>query len=221
MVNPTIPDGLPRPVATDGFKLLTFMGSLADAIQTALNRRGPVTVANAAERDARFPNPVQGDGVFRSDLGHEERYYGAYSASTNPNGRTLPGWYVYGMPVVSFVQDTRTAPMNVGPGVDHNAITITLPRAGRWLVEAQGTFEANATGTRRSLLKVDGVIVASKGVAPSSSSGAGMNISDIVTANAGSTLAFNVVQTSAGVLPLLADAGTWRIALRAHYLSPA
>lgn len=119
-----------------------------------------------------------------------------------------------------YVQDTRSANMPVGSGTDHNVMTITLPRAGRWQVEAHATFEANAAGTRRSLLKVDGVTVATRGVAPSSVSGAGMDISDIVTVTRGGVpLAFNVYQTSGAIIPLLADAGLWKIALRAQYLS--
>lgn len=53
----------------------------------------PRTVASASARDALFPSPVQGNSVFRSDLGYEERYYAAYNSSTNPGGRTPAGWY--------------------------------------------------------------------------------------------------------------------------------
>lgn len=51
------------------------------------------TAASQAERDARFPSPLQGDSVFRSDLGYEQTYYAAWNASTNPGGRTPAGWY--------------------------------------------------------------------------------------------------------------------------------
>lgn len=94
MVSPTIPDGIPRPLVGDGFKLTAFLGSMADAIQTALSKRGPVLVANAAERDALFAGaPQQGAQVTRADMNWTERYYGLYDASSNPGGAAIAGWY--------------------------------------------------------------------------------------------------------------------------------
>jgi len=55
-----------------------------------------VRVADAAERNSVYPAPVQGNTVFRADLGYEEKYYAAYNANTNPDGTTgTPGWYQY------------------------------------------------------------------------------------------------------------------------------
>ena len=54
---------------------------------------GQVIVADAAARNALYPSPVQGNAVFRSDLGYEEVYYAAHNATTNPGGRTPAGWY--------------------------------------------------------------------------------------------------------------------------------
>ena len=51
-------------------------------------------VASAAERDALYPVPVQGNSVFRSDLGRRETYYALYNSTTNPGGRTPAGWEV-------------------------------------------------------------------------------------------------------------------------------
>lgn len=94
MVSPTIPDGIPRPVGGDGFKLTAFLSSMGDAIQTALSKRGPVLVNNAAERDAIFPGtPPQGALVTRADVNWTERYYGAYNATSNPGGAAIAGWY--------------------------------------------------------------------------------------------------------------------------------
>lgn len=120
-----------------------------------------------------------------------------------------------------YVEDTRTSNMLVGTDVDHNVITITLPRAGRWQVEAQASFESNALGSRRSVLKVDGSIVTVRRVLASSTSGSSMNISDIVSvSHGGATLAFNVFHTGAApILQLPADPFLWKIALRAQYLS--
>ena len=57
-------------------------------------RTQPVSVADAAKRDAKFPAPVQGNQVWRDDLGAVETYFGLYNASTNPGGRDTAGWYV-------------------------------------------------------------------------------------------------------------------------------
>lgn len=51
-----------------------------------------VIVANTAARDALFPSPKQGDGVWNNNLKIEQRYYEALS-SANPGGRTPAGWY--------------------------------------------------------------------------------------------------------------------------------
>ena len=52
-----------------------------------------IKVNSQAERTTAFPNPVQGNSVFRNDLGIIERYYGLYNSSTNLGGRTPAGWY--------------------------------------------------------------------------------------------------------------------------------
>lgn len=59
----------------------------------ALNTASPKTVENQAARDALYPAPVQGNSVFRNDLGAVETYYGLYNVSTNPGGRSAAGWY--------------------------------------------------------------------------------------------------------------------------------
>lgn len=56
-------------------------------------RTQPVSVANEAKRDAKFPTPVQGNQVWREDLGATETYYALYNVSTNPGGRSAAGWY--------------------------------------------------------------------------------------------------------------------------------
>ena len=51
------------------------------------------SVGTSAARDIVFPAPVQGDMVWRDDLGALETYYGLYNASSNPGGRDTAGWY--------------------------------------------------------------------------------------------------------------------------------
>jgi hypothetical protein len=51
-----------------------------------------VIVDDAAARDALFPTPQQGDGVWVNNLNIEQRYYELLSSS-NPGGRNPAGWY--------------------------------------------------------------------------------------------------------------------------------
>jgi len=53
---------------------------------------GVQVASGTAARDALLPSPVQGDKVFRNDLGYEQTYYGAYGTA-NPGGRSAAGWY--------------------------------------------------------------------------------------------------------------------------------
>lgn len=66
--------------------------SVGNALES-LKLETPVHVTSEAERNSIFPNPVQGNGVYRLDYGWEERYYDAYNSSTNPGGKTPAGWY--------------------------------------------------------------------------------------------------------------------------------
>lgn len=60
---------------------------------TNLETASPITVASAAARNTLFPSPVQGQSVFRTDLGSTERFFSAYNSSTNPGGEKNAGWY--------------------------------------------------------------------------------------------------------------------------------
>lgn len=57
-------------------------------------RTQPVSISSDSERLAKFPAPVQGNQVWRNDLGAVQTYFGAYDASTNTGGRNSAGWYV-------------------------------------------------------------------------------------------------------------------------------
>ena len=59
--------------------------------QISIVKQGGI-VASDTERDALYPAPVQGNSVFRSDLGLRQTYYAIYNASTNPGGRPTAGW---------------------------------------------------------------------------------------------------------------------------------
>lgn len=95
------------------------------------------TAANATARDAMYPSPVQGNTVFRNDLGINETYYGLYNVTTNPGGRDVAGWYT----------DTRAMGL--------------VPIRPSSVVIASGSGSANALGqvsfTGATSLSLDGI----------------------------------------------------------------
>ena len=54
----------------------------------------PIKVNNALDRDELYPEPEQGDVVYRLNLGDEERYYNTYSIKNNVGGKPYEGWYL-------------------------------------------------------------------------------------------------------------------------------
>jgi hypothetical protein len=66
--------------------------SIGDSLER-LEMQVPIKVTSAAARNETFPNPQQGDSVYRLDLGFEERYYETYSVKTNLAGKPSAGWY--------------------------------------------------------------------------------------------------------------------------------
>ena len=79
------------------------MATSIDAQIDRLEQTGVVDSATA--RDAIYPVPVQGNSVFRSDLGIRQTYYTAWNASTNPGGKgTVAGW---ADEIRTFVQATE------------------------------------------------------------------------------------------------------------------
>jgi hypothetical protein len=69
-------------------------------------------VATDRARDDLYPTPKNGDVVWRTDLGIEQRYYEAYSAQKNPGGRTPAGWYATRntfVPIISEFAFTNVA----------------------------------------------------------------------------------------------------------------
>ncbi|AHL18478.1 hypothetical protein ISF9_008 [Microbacterium phage vB_MoxS-ISF9] len=100
---PTTPGGRWSPNNGDGYDLITHLaamqvsnesatGTEIQAVKDTIKTYAP-TVNSDAARTAAYPNPVQGDRVWRSDKGWEEAYFGLYNASTNPSGSAQAGWY--------------------------------------------------------------------------------------------------------------------------------
>lgn len=67
----------------------TSVGNKIEELLAQSNR----AVASDYARDELYPEPKNGDVVWRTDLGIEQRYYEEYSAQKNPGGRTPAGWY--------------------------------------------------------------------------------------------------------------------------------
>ena len=68
---------------------------------------GGTLVTSVADRTAKFPTPVQGNTVFRTDLGYSETYYGTYNDVSNPGGASPAGWYPSaGAQIYASVQKT-------------------------------------------------------------------------------------------------------------------
>jgi hypothetical protein len=80
--SPLSPHGISAAEATSAGNKLEF-------IEKAL----PVKVISSAARNELYPTPVQGDSVYRLDLGWEERYYEVYNFLNNIGGKPEPGWY--------------------------------------------------------------------------------------------------------------------------------
>ena len=85
------------PDGSDGVDILRVqLANMQTSVDTALvglrSTLSALPVNNVAERDARYPNPVQGDRVWRKDLGYEETYYALVAPGTNPQGNPVAGW---------------------------------------------------------------------------------------------------------------------------------
>ena len=93
----------------------TSVGNKLEVLQNAL----PVKVTSAASRNELYPKPVQGDSVYRLDLGFEERYYETYSSKSNLGGKPSPGWYEVNSGPKEIIAPTST----VGSGyVQYNNV---------------------------------------------------------------------------------------------------
>lgn len=167
----TSPDAIVYPVSTDFIAPLeTTLAAMATSIQTALTAQGKYfvsSVGSVAARSAVFPSAVQGNRVYRSDLGYEETYFAAYNVSTNPGGATPAGWYPtvgelaagFRVSTASIVLSTVYAPITGLLAVGNTngtpvrlAATITtangtsgLDRQGDYLIKCDGVAVPNAT----------------------------------------------------------------------------
>jgi hypothetical protein len=141
--------------------LLNRLGSSTSTAVGELRLSSPIKVASAAARNAEFPSPVQGNTVFRNDLGLTETYYAAFNASTNPGGATPAGWYpekavqtvarnntdtninagVYGGYFSNVIWSQRSSTRNIAAYNDG----FTIPFTGVWKLSFQQQGAANLT----------------------------------------------------------------------------
>ena len=134
--------------------ILTRM-SAVESRATKIEAANAVRVANQSERTALYPAPVQGNTVFRADLGYEEKYYEAYNATTNPDGTTgAVGWYRYaGGALLS-----PNAFINADFSINQRGFTSTTTTGSygfdRWKVDGGGgtiTYSAQAFATGNAI----------------------------------------------------------------------
>lgn len=88
------PEGVPYADTSDAMSVADITAAMATGISEQLAKLASAgIVADQAARDALYPNPIQGNTVFRADLGLRQTYYNAWNATTNPGGRALTaGW---------------------------------------------------------------------------------------------------------------------------------
>jgi hypothetical protein len=66
---------------------------MATSISSELSKLSNAGIVNSStERDTLYPTPIQGNSVFRKDLGISQTYYEVYNATTNPGGKATAGW---------------------------------------------------------------------------------------------------------------------------------
>jgi len=143
---------------------------LFNAIAAKVEGETSASVDSESARLARFPNPVQGNRVYRSDLGYEEAYFGLYNVTSNPGGTPVVGWHPTAgkLPMcartIGSAQTMANAQMvklvNFGaarPGAPDSGITLatgtfTVARGGLYqclanvTAAAAGNYEVNVNG---------------------------------------------------------------------------
>jgi len=106
------PEGVPYATTSDAMSVADITAAMATGISEQLAKLASAgIVSSSAARDELYPNPVQGNTVFRSDLGIKQTYFAAYNGTTNPYGRTPAGWKDEQR---VFVQSTEPSPTNGG-----------------------------------------------------------------------------------------------------------
>jgi hypothetical protein len=105
--------------------------SAVEARTTKLEGANAIRVLSMAERDAAFPAPVQGNTVFRADLGYEQKYFEAYDPVNVPDGTNdTPGWYQVTAPGTVSQTDGTVTTASTSSGVVRNIYISTSDPSG-------------------------------------------------------------------------------------------
>ena len=101
----------------------------------------PESVANANDRTAKFPSPIQGTTVWRNDLGALETYYDLYNVSTNPNGRNPAGWYQGALQTPRYFTGTLVAgTYGGGTAIGVTKISGNMDQSSNWAIAPETGF---------------------------------------------------------------------------------
>lgn len=224
----TSPDNIWTPDSGDAYALTVDLAATADTVQEALTNlstRFPASVSSAAQRNALFPSPVQGNRVFRTDLGYQETYLAVYNASTNPSGASASGWYptrrmffANRTGTQSFAANWNTLgsaitqTRNDGLGVFTSNGIFTVTAGGTYILSASvyltNPVQPNAVQILRNSATPDSNAVLAAGIIDGASSRGGFRAENTVTLNAGDAIrvmvyagstAGNSVNTALGI----------------------
>lgn len=205
--------------------------STGDTIDS-LKLNTSVPVANQSARDALFPTPVQGNAVWRKDLGYEERYFEVYSIA-NTGGATPAGWYpTFGnVPLLSYGMNASQAigtgmtNLNFNSGVVQsiaNGITFTpstgiaqVVTPGIYRISGQTHFQGTGAGSRILSIVKNGVALISNYQQPATPGGWGIEVTTKL--NAGDTINLGA---SATVATTTYPGGAYWTSLAIQYIAP-
>jgi hypothetical protein len=134
----------------------TLAQSVDDALTVTEALIPSKPISSPAERISAFPNPKQGDSVYRMDRGWVERYYTAYNAASNPGGRPFAGWFAPAGTLLNVVQPVWPDAANDSDSTTTPFIIyrLAIPDPGvPYRIQALGGAEAGSTspGTRWDL----------------------------------------------------------------------
>lgn len=141
---PLNPDGIFYADTSTEMSIADITSAMATSIGDKLGGiEQTQTVNSQAERDLLYPTPVQGNSVFRNDLGFIQTYYGAYDVSTNPGGMpTGAGWYNT-QKNMGLVPIIPTSVNQSGGSASYNSTTGLVTFTGVSSLRTNGVFSSS------------------------------------------------------------------------------
>lgn len=127
------------------------LNAALSSLNTGFKTQAATPVASVGERAVIFPAPVQGNAVYRTDLGYEERYFATYDSNSNVAGATPAGWY----PLANagpyyYGQKTIDQQLPNGQGAqitfnNNNALGMSATTGGNVTVPITGWYRVTAS----------------------------------------------------------------------------